>query len=254
MPLRSEQTPAGPRWMGEQIAKIWRAIAELRAARRLENATIGAGGLTVQDGGGFKVKLPSGLSLVFAGQMRRPDFDHVDGSPQQGFFVAREDGSVALGVYAIPSVAGVDTQAVQLFDRTGNQIVSEDTTAGVGLALPYLPLPFTTARYTDWPGSTSATFEDVHRATFKKMQPWAYVSVGSTTDVSGTTGEFQLTINGTAYGTPTAVAFAQAGTTIGPFQLPGNFKDQVELRIQARRTAGTGAVRCQVIAASGLQS
>lgn len=250
MPSATSQLPDD----GGDLARWRRGIdarlRQLEAVRRLQNASIGAGGLTV-DGGALNVLTPGGVDLLKIGPMQ---WNHLDGSTQQGIVVRREDGTQALSMYAIPSLQGNNVQAMALWDRTGNAIIAEDTLSGVGVALPYLPIVWAPARYTDWLGSTAAAFEDVHQATFKKMQSWAYVVVGATTDVSGTTGQIQLTINGQPWDVPTNITFLIGSTTIGPFPVPGNFKDQVDLRIQAMRTAGTGAVRCTVLAASGLQS
>lgn len=255
MPLPAERLPHDLKSLSRKIAALERQFRERNAARRLEAATVGGGGLTVAEGGRFTMQTPSGVRMVDVGQISGPTWNHLDGSPQQAIHLRREDGSMAMSIRAQPSVQGVDTQAWTYWDRSGNPILAEDTTSGVGLALPYLPLaPWAPARYTDWLSTTSSTFEDIHRATIYKMQPWASVTVGHTTDVSGTTGQIQLTIGGTAYGSPTSVAFQISAVTVGPFQLPGDFRSQVELRIQARRTAGTGNVRCHVLASSGLQS
>ncbi|MFJ3793908.1 hypothetical protein [Kitasatospora sp. NPDC090091] len=159
-------------------------------------------------------------------------------------YLRRTDTSVALSLGT----------AWQLYDKAGHPVVAEDAIAGQGLALPYLSMLWAPARYTDWLATTSGTFEDIHRATIYKLQPYASVSIGHTTDVSGTTGELQVTVAGRVIGSPTAVAFSQAAVTIGPFALTGDFKQQIELRVQARRTAGTGNVRVAVLASTGLQS
>ncbi|MFB7671687.1 hypothetical protein ACFC26_09740 [Kitasatospora purpeofusca] len=138
-------------------------------------------------------------------------------------------------------------------DGLGNPVVAEDSITG-GLARPYLQLGFAPARYTDWLATTSGVFEDIHRSTFGRMQPYAYVSIGHTTDDPSTTGQVQLTVNGTAVGTPTSVVWGISAVTVGPFPLPGAVTAQVELRVRARRTAGTGNVRCAVLAASGIES
>lgn len=140
-----------------------------------------------------------------------------------------------------------------LLDQAGNVIVAEDA-SGEGLALPYLPIPFTTARYTDWPATTSAAFEDIHRATIYRLQPYAYISIGHTADAAATTGEIQVYANNAAVGDVIAVTFSQQATTIGPFQLPGLYASQVDLKVSARRTGGAGAIRCTVLAASGIES
>lgn len=137
-------------------------------------------------------------------------------------------------------------------DRSGQQILAEDAVSGLGL--PYLPIMFAPARYTDWLASTSGTFEDIWRATISRQQACAYLAIGATTDASGTTGEVQVTVNGQLAGSAIPVAFTVAATTVGPVALPGPLRGQVEIRVQARRTAGTGAVRCAVLAASGIQS
>jgi hypothetical protein len=251
VPLSADHLPFTPRTILEAIQRLQRDVKELRAARRLESASVGGGGMTIRDGGAFVMMTASGVQVVQVGPMQ---WKHLDGSTQQGMILRREDGSQALSISAVPAVQGVDTQAWSWWDRSGNAVFAEDTTSGVGLALPYLPINFAPARFTDWLATTSAAYEDVHRATLKKQQPFAYVVVGHTADASGTTGQLQLTINGTSYGTPTAVTFTVGTVTIGPFPLPGQFNDQVELRVQAQRTAGTGNVRCHILAASGIQS
>lgn len=140
------------------------------------------------------------------------------------------------------------------YDQGGTAVLAEDAVSGQGLALPYLAMPSAPARYTDWPGSTSATFEDVHRITAYKQQAYGYVVVGHTSDAGPTTGEVQVTVNGAAVAAATAVTFSQVATTVGPFALPGAIRDQVDIRVQARRTAGAGNIRCAVLAASQIQS
>jgi hypothetical protein len=251
VPLPVDHLPITPRSIWEAIQRLQRDVKELRATRRLEKASIGSGGMTITGGGAFVMTTATGVQVVQVGPMQ---WRHLDGSSQQGMILRREDGTQALSIYANPAIQGTDNQSWSWWDRSGNTVLAEDTPSGVGLALPYLPIGFAPARYTDWLATTSATYEDVHRATIKKQQPMAYIVVGHTADASGTTGQIQLTINGVAYGTPTAVGFTLASVTIGPFALPGNFNSQVELRVQAQRTAGTGNVRCQILAASGIQS
>jgi hypothetical protein len=140
------------------------------------------------------------------------------------------------------------------YDQAGTAVLAEDAVAGVGLALPYLAMASAPARYTDWPTSTSATFEDIHRFTVYKQQAYASISVGHTSDVAATTGEAIVTVNGTQVGSTISVTFSQAATTIGPFALPGAIRGQVEIRVQARRTGGAGGIRTAVLAASQIQA
>lgn len=156
----------------------------------------------------------------------------------------RTDGSLALGI----------SPGWAWYDQGGTAVLAEDAVSGQGLALPYLPMTSAPARYTDWQATTNGTFEDIHRITAYKQQPYAYVSIGHASDVAATTGEVQVTVNGVAVASATAVAFVVAAVTVGPFALPGAIRDQVEIRVQARRTGGAGNVRCTVLAASQIQA
>lgn len=191
-------------------------------------------------------QLPQGPQALWQA-IRRLQRDVAERGAQLLTILRRTDGSTAMTV-------GTPAAGWALYDQSANAVLAEDTLSGAGLALPYLQNVFAPARYTDWLASTSATFEDVHRATIKKLQPYAYVSLGYAADTSGTTGEVQVTVNGTPIGTPTAVTFAIGAVSVGPFALPGAYKSQIEIRVQAHRTGGTGTIRCAVLAASGLQS
>lgn len=58
MALKSDLLPGGPTALWSAVRKLQKELRELRAARRLENATIGAGGVTAQaPGGGPSVAL-----------------------------------------------------------------------------------------------------------------------------------------------------------------------------------------------------
>lgn len=156
----------------------------------------------------------------------------------------RTDGSLALGI----------SPGWTWYDQGGTAILGEDAVSGRGLALPYLAMASAPARYGDWPSSTSATFEDIHRITPYKQQTYAYIVVGHTADAAATTGEVQVTVNGVLVGSVISVTFSQDAVTVGPFPLPGAIRDQVEIRVQARRTGGAGGIRCAVLAASQIQS
>ncbi|RPE27273.1 hypothetical protein [Kitasatospora cineracea] len=251
MPLRSDMLPSGPGDLWKAIKALREDLRELRAARRLEAAAIGAGGLSIVNGGALTMKTTAGVPMLFVGPVQ---YTFLDGSTQQGVIGRRADGSAFLTMYAQPGISGSNYQGWALYDRAGNAIVSEDAVSGTGLGLPYLPNCWAPARYTDWPASSSGTFEDIHRLTIYKQQPYASVSIGHTSDVSGTTGELQVTVNGTPVTPVTPVSFSQAAVTVGPFALPGRIRQQVEIRVQARRTAGTGNVRCQILASTGLPS
>lgn len=156
----------------------------------------------------------------------------------------RSDGTLAAGI----------TTGWTWYDAAGTAILAEDAISGHGLALPYLTMAAAPARYTDWPGSTLGTFEDIYLLNPYKQQPYAFVVIGHTADAAATTGEAQVTVNGMQVGSTISVTFSQTATTVGPFLLPGAIRDQVDIRVQARRTGGAGTIRLTVLAASQIQA
>lgn len=239
MPIPSAQLPTGPSGLWQAILDLRRELRELRAARRSERT------------GALRVYTPAGVLIVETGAM--PDA-HLDSSEQQGIRLYREDGSLVASVQAQPTVTGVDRQCWTLYDRLGNAVVGDDPIPGLGLARPYLPFAFGRAYFMDWPGTFSIPWVDLYLTVIKKQQAMAYVVVAHTMDTAGANGQVQVTVNGVAIGSPTAVTFGVATTTIGPFALPGAQLAAVDIRLQARFTGGAGALRAEVVAASQIQS
>lgn len=118
-------------------------------------------------------------------------------------------------------------------------------------SIPYVPWVFALARPADWPASTAADFETVWQATVTRVQPSGQVTVAAVAD-AGTTGQVQVTVDGQILN-PVDVTEQQASIEFW-FDVPGGPRDQVVVCVQACRTAGTGAVYCQVTAAAGLQT
>ncbi|MGW3179934.1 hypothetical protein ACWDD9_11785 [Kitasatospora sp. NPDC001119] len=219
-----------------------------RAQMRPAMDQVLSGSVVVGEGGTFKVNSPAGPQFYVGGISPL----NPDGSPQRGLLAYRQNGTIAIEI-ANQTANAADPQCVVVRDARGGTLFAEDVVSG-GLAVPYLPVGFSRARYTDWPTSVAGSFEDVHRSTIVKQQPYMYVSIGHTSDDPATTGEVRVTVNGTAIGSPVSVGFVIQGTTVGPFPVPGAIRSQVEVRVQARRTAGTGNIRCEVLAASGIGS
>lgn len=123
--------PKGPDWIARKVSDIERQLAEVRAARRAESATIGRGGLVIQDGGTLTIRNPdTGLSIFNAG----PNAD------ASRYFVShyRDDGTPMLASRYVTTPAA--HQMLSWTDGAGNIIVMDDE-AGVGLALPNLAVP-----------------------------------------------------------------------------------------------------------------
>lgn len=254
------------------IERIMRMVDEriTRFARSgfLRNASITKGGITVRgaggitiDGGALRVRgLPNaqpgatGDSTVYMGGIT-PLLP--DGTTQPGLIVRRNDGTIVLALgdpTPDPSTPGGFQQFLSWYDRAQNIVMSDDDSSGQGLSRPYVPIPVTRARYTDMVAVTDGTFVDVFDSLpFYKVNARALVNLRYTTDVSGTAGEIRVLVDGVQVGSTVAVGFAVSTNFIGPFVVPGDAYTAHTIKVQARRTAGTGAVRLDA-AILGMQS
>lgn len=255
MPTPAEQLPPDVATLARKVRALEREMSELRAARRLESAAIGAGGLKITKGGRLATETPDGQRVLDSGAISNASYNHVDGTPQQALFIRREDGSAALSVFA--SAGSGARQFLALWDASGTIIVSDDAISGVGLARPYLPVTLSPAIGTGWdywPRTTASTMGDLLVGQIYRQQPQLAVVVVAATDTAGTTGQLQLTVNGTAVGSAQTVS-----TTAGFFTFTADLTtydhmSQVAVSVAGRRTAGTGALRAQFYTASTLQS
>ncbi|WP_158544445.1 hypothetical protein [Blastococcus sp. TBT05-19] len=260
-------TPPG---LGERIRQIAAdEVAKFMRSGLLRNASISGGkGLTVKGGGGITVDggalrvrgLPAaqpgatGDSTVYMGGIT-PALP--DGTLQPGLVLRREDGTIALALYdPTPDNTGDGfNQFLALYDRAQVIVVSDDTASGQGLSRPYVPIPVTRARYTDMVAVTDSAFVDVFRTpgAFHKVNARARADIRCTTDVAGTTGEVRVLVDGVQVGDVQPVGFTVETKYVGPFAIPGDAYTTHSIVVQARRTAGTGAVRLDA-AVWGVQS
>lgn len=142
MPTPASQLPPDATTLARRIATLEREVRELRAARRLEAATVGAGGVRVTAGGRLAMDTPPGVRVVDVGAIRDERFNHSDGTPQQAIWMRREDGT---DVFTCFGGIGDATQAWAFWDRQDNPVIADDTVSGSGLARPYLPVPMAPA-------------------------------------------------------------------------------------------------------------
>lgn len=255
----------------QSLRRMWmQDIADAYRSGALRNARIsgghgltvsGGGGITI-DGGAFRVTgLPgvdpeaTGDATVYMGGVT-PTLP--DGTLQPGLIIRREDGTLALALYdptPDPSVPDGFNQFLALYDRAQQIVMSDDTDSGQGLARPYVPIPVTRARYTDWVAVTDGGFVDVIETPgeFYKVNARARAHIRCTTDLAGTAGEVRVLVDGVQVGATQAVGFAITTNYVGPFVVPGGAYTTHQIKIQARRTAGTGAVRLDA-AIWGVQS
>lgn len=237
-----------------RLEQLERDVREMRAARRLEAATIGQGGVTIK-GGRLVVLDHDGNELASLGRI-----DYLptgpDGEPQAGLSLFRNDGSLAMQLAdPLPQTDGYK-QILRLFDAGERDILAEDATSGWGLAAPTMSHTLYPARYTNWPSSTSATFEELFVGNITGWNPYVHVVISHTSSLSGTTGEVRLKINGTSI-TPVAAVTFVIQTQIWTIQAPPRVADPADwltITVEARRTAGTGGIHVGPTAVIGERS
>jgi hypothetical protein len=121
----SDQAPPGPDYLLRKIADLERQVRELASARRLEAATIGAGGLTIA-GGAIRILDDTGTLVVQAGLL--PDGTY-------GLAAVNPAGAlVALSTLAF----GIQAATVPEIEMTESQTFTDLTTPGP--ALPDVPI------------------------------------------------------------------------------------------------------------------
>ncbi|MFB6873772.1 hypothetical protein [Streptomyces sp. NPDC056323] len=250
MPTGASQLPGDVTVLARKVAALEREVKELRAARRLEAASVGAGGLRIVNGGRLSMDTPTGTRMVDVGQINNPAFNHADGTPQQGLFLKREDGTRFFTCYAYPP-SGFETQAWSFYDRDNTVVLAEDTNSGTGLARPWIPLTAPTSSDTAvWPKTTAAGFTTIATSYNVKWQP--KLRVFAHTAVVGTaTGDVQFAINGSAWGSPVS---AGAGLDVSDVIDGVEIGEQFTLDVQARRLTGTGSIAAQVRMIYGRQT
>lgn len=242
-------------WINREFADIRRELRELRAARSLESSSIGKGGLTVTGEGGIRMIAPDGTVIfeVFC----NPNNPDPEGNPQPTLRVFRNDGTLALLLEDPLPLEDEYHQILRIFDRNGREIFAEDTTSGTGIATPWLSASMYPARYTDWLKSTSGTFETIWQGQFQAMNPCLSLAATYTSDESATTGDVRFTVNDVAVGDTQDVAFViGAAYLANQVPLPAGLEpgDFITIKLQAKRTAGTGKVCCAPYSIQGAQS
>jgi hypothetical protein len=189
-----------------RIEALERELQETRAARRLEAATIGRGGITIK-GGAIILEDNQGREIGRMG-IREDLLPQPDGQRQPGFILRRNDGSVAFTLDDPNPNAGGYRQLIKMQDSHGTIIFEEDAVTGWGLAAPTwsVPLfPFDQDYMTKWPATTTTSDWVLFNAAVPIYNPRLFVSVMATL-TSGISGEMWVTVNGQTLGTSKTVA------------------------------------------------
>lgn len=246
--IPSDQIPPGQDYLMRRLTDLERQVRELAAGRRLEAATIGAGGLTVQGGGEVVIRDTDGRRIIRLGR------------------VPFGDGSTKPGLVAFRTTADGGTAAMSLFDgifavwdRKGNIVMSTDEASGQGAGRPYLPaahfgISFNSELFGQIPGTTSGAFvgllETRTPATHPRLRLLAYV--GGTD--GPTTAEGRMFVNGTVVATSGGDGWINAFVAVPGWGTTVGYLEEIEIRLEVRRTAGTGRAIGQVYACYGVES
>jgi hypothetical protein len=221
-----------------RMKDLERQVDEIRKRVGLGNATISNGSL--------KVLHPNGVAIAQFGKFT------IAGATAYGWILRRPDGSIVTYTYGTDDLQGLSAW----FDKTGNTIIADDGVSGVGLARPYIPIPFydddtvALARTT-----TSASFVKLGFGKWNKQHPKLVALALVRSSAVDTTGEVRLTAGGNVVGAVQSIAGNEfAYKDIGPGDAPGTFGIYYDLQIEARRTAGTGTIGVRVMGCHGVQS
>lgn len=242
--------------INRRLAELEKQVVQLRAARRLESATIGAGGLTITGAGGLNIEDALKNLLLGIGALSIP---WPGGAEQDGLLAYRQNPDGTAGQLALSIFAGTGTapQTLGLYDDKGNTLWTDDGTAQQGIARPYLSFPWAPVVASLWPSTTAGAWTNLWAAAPPKQQPKIFIAGVATTAV-GVTGQLRLfdAVNNVQIGGTVTIPAGSTGTvwSIGPAAIAGNHMDTMNLELQAQVTAGTGAISAMIYSTYGQQS
>lgn len=247
-------------WKNKIEQQLRLALARSATRPRLN---ITSGDFEVHNNGAIRVFGTGGLRLVsadavstFAVYGRGDSYTDPNGNPQPIIQIFRNDGSAVFQLAdPLPLQDGYN-QFWAWYDRTGSQVLGDDTTSGKGLARPYLSYDVSSGDDTVTLVST-ATFAEAHLIAGYVQNPRMAVPVSVLAPSTGA-GEVRIRHTGTGsiVAGPTAVP---ANTNVAPFyefNVPAavNMFEFHYFAVETRRTSGTGNMQSRVFNASGLQS
>ncbi len=230
------------------IAVLEKRLSALEVGSRGQLTSIDTGALIVK-GGIFRVHQTKTSEILFQigpdiGENLQPGFAFR--YPQTGTFSFVQFGDNPDG-----------TQFVGIYDMSGNIVCSTDGVSRQGLATPWIPITgYRTADIISPPDSTtSATFANFFEPQPYKQHPLIDVSVITYSSV-GTTGEIRMfnASSNTVLGATQTIPANDNSFRLFDVALDGGHLSYRDLRIQFRRTSGTGTVQALHLATYGIQS
>lgn len=247
----------------DDVTRIYRrwstagVLLEERAYNAGEIAGIVGSGGIIQTTRNLSVTADGGTEIFRIGGMAQGD---------RGVAITRESGVPAFELRKPFSPA--DQQQVYIFDADGNQIFAE-TIFGTGLERPYLSMPLDPIGGTLAVGpfgleqaTTSGTFVDLFRWQGARQNQWYRPVLNVRCSLADTAAEVRIINAAGTVLTPFLaggwVATAAAGVTTdrevvppGGLELTTAYGSDQVIRVQARRTAGTGTVTVSVKKSEG---
>lgn len=232
----------------EEFRKLKSRLERLERTPRAISASIDTGTFTV-------VSPDTGLVVALFGQLPSL-YNRIDGTPQSGIILYREDGTMAAILADLNPLVPPFKQSWQVLDRNNHVIFADDTNSGVGMALPWLPWSGFQSNSPPTDTTTSGTFVTVQTTVGYKINARIQMQLLIRSDSVGTTGEVQVVdqssnVIDAIIAVPSASFFYMQ---LGPTPLAGGYLDPISLFVQARRTAGTGTIGVRGIYVMGLQS
>lgn len=112
-------TDATPGWIKRRFAKIEKQMREDRAAKKLQAATIGKGGLRITEGGSFSAVYPNGQAATRFGP-----YTDSSGNLGYGLFVYDEAGNILFGAIRYPNLAFQVVESDAAFTARGDFVAS----------------------------------------------------------------------------------------------------------------------------------
>lgn len=206
-----------------QVEAIRRQLQELMGGRRLENSSIGAGGIRLIDGGSLTI---SGGSLRMNSADGSVGLLYFGDSSNGGrtWLFSFPDGEVAFGLIGNRGAGYWGGR-----DNSGNLIMSNDAGSGVGLSRPYIPYrlvpAFEAQSYGEgnasmWPSTPNTTATKIMQGLNPVWHPKISIGIATST-IGGGTARWRLELNGqtvaTGAGSQAMTATVPGwGTTIKP--------------------------------------
>ena len=211
------------------------------------------GDLIFRERGALVVDDSDGTEIAVIGNLGARVVPKVDGSVQKGWILRRDSGEPAASCKT--NVVG-GLQSWDWDSRVGDGIVSDDAVSGDALATPWLPLgAFMPADATRWPSTAAAIYTDIYVLGNYRQHPKLLV-FGYVYAPVGTNGSIRVTVGGTVLGTPVAIVGSGAVVSfqIGPVATVPGWHTYLDIRLQAKVTAGAGTLALVPILAIGTQS